>query len=142
MSKMSNKNRILEPGWTTTAQYVRAIDGDTIQFKIERTFNVRLRDIDVIEKNEEGGLAATEFVDNLMSDAKEILVFIPTNDPTKLIDIVSFERVVGDVYVDNTHLNELLRSSGYEKKSLERVSKVKYVERSDCGQNSVVDIDK
>ena len=110
---MDDKER--EPGYSTIVNYVRAIDGDTIEFEIRRTFNIRLRDIDVYEKNTELGKEATCFVDNLLSNAKRILIFVPSNDPIRLMDFNSFERIVGDIIVDNKHLGEILKENGYEK---------------------------
>ncbi len=105
----------LECGLTTEVDYVSAIDGDTIELKIERTFKVRIRDIDVIELKQQGGKEARAFVDNLLSSAKTIKIFVPSNDPHKLMDIQSFERLVADVYVDGCNLASLLKTAGHEK---------------------------
>jgi len=105
----------LEPGLTTVVDYIRAVDGDTIEFKIERTFKVRVRGIDAIELREQGGQEAKAFVNNIMHLAKEIKIFIPSNDKLKLMDIQSFERIVADVYVDGHNLADTLRTAGYEK---------------------------
>ena len=105
----------LEPGLTTVVDYIRTVDGDTIEFKLERTFKVRVRDIDAIELREQGGQEAKAFVNNLMNLANEIKIFIPSNDPHKLMDMQSFERLVADVYVDGRNLADILRTAGYEK---------------------------
>ena len=119
---MSKKNRqnskgrsALEPGLTLPVEYVRAVDGDTIEVEIRRTFKLRLRDINAPEKNTDEGVEATEFVDGVLCDGDSILVFIPTNSPDKLMDITSFERIIGDIYVDEELLQDLLREQGYEK---------------------------
>ena len=108
-------NKDLECGLTTEVDYVRAVDGDTVELKIERTFKVRIRDIDAIELKQEGGKEARDFVDNLLSQARTIKIFVPSNDPHKLMDIHSFERLVADVYVDGCNLATMLRTAGYEK---------------------------
>jgi endonuclease YncB( thermonuclease family) len=108
-------NRDMECGLTTEVDFIRAIDGDTIQVKIERTFNIRLRDIDIIELKEQGGKEARDFVTKQMEGARIIKVFIPSNDPHKLMDMQSFERLVADVYVDGRNLADVLRTAGYEK---------------------------
>ena len=105
----------LEPGLMLPVEFVRAVDGDTIEVEIKRTFHVRLRDIDVIEKREPKGREATEFATFKLVYGKDILVFIPTNNPEKLMDITSFERVLGDIYIDGVKLQDLLREHGYEK---------------------------
>lgn len=108
-------NKDLECGLTTEVDYVRAVDGDTVELKIERIFKVRIRDIDAIELKQQGGKEARAFVDNLLSQARQIKIFVPSNDPHKLMDIQSFERLVADVYVDGCNLADLLRTAGYEK---------------------------
>jgi endonuclease YncB( thermonuclease family) len=108
-------NKELECGLTTEVEYVRAVDGDTIEFKIERTFKVRVRDIDAVELRQEGGKEARAFVDQKMKEANTIKIFIPSNDPHKLMDIQSFERLVADVYIDGYSLADMLRTAGYEK---------------------------
>ena len=108
-------NKELECGLTTEVDFIRAIDGDTVQVKIERTFNIRLRDIDVIELKEQGGKEARDFVKKQMEEASTIKIFIPSNDPHKLMDMQSFERLVADVYLDGRNLADILRTAGYEK---------------------------
>lgn len=98
-----------EPGLSTEVNYVRTVDGDTIEFEIVRTFKIRLRGINVYEGDTEKGEEATEYVDGKLCDAEDIIVFIPSNDPVKFLDINSFERIVGDVYVDGRNLAGLLR---------------------------------
>lgn len=104
-----------EPGWTTEVEYIRPIDGDTIEVEVRRRFNVRLRDIDVYEISSDKGIEALDFVDGRLIDADKIILHIPSNNPTKLIDFNSFERAIGDVYVDGVSLSTLLRTAGYEK---------------------------
>lgn len=105
----------MEPGYCTKVDVVRVIDGDTIEFEIRRRFHLRLRDIDVPESKTEHGKKATEFVQKRLFDAEDIKIFIPTGDPLKLMDINSFERLVGDVEVDGKNLAELLRKNEYNK---------------------------
>jgi endonuclease YncB( thermonuclease family) len=114
-NRQDNKGRsALEPGLTIPVEYVRAVDGDTIEVEIRRKFKLRLRDINVPEKNTDEGVEATEFVDGALLAGDDILVFIPTNSPDKLMDITSFERIVGDIYINGILLQDLLREQGYE----------------------------
>ena len=105
----------LEPGILMPVNYVRTIDGDTISFSITRTFNIRFRDIDVYELDTKLGKEAKDYVATLLRFAKDIKVFIPTNNPEKLMDFNSFERIVGDIYIDNVSLKSLLEEKGYNK---------------------------
>jgi len=105
----------LEPGLMIPVNYLRTVDGDTVEVEIKRKFKVRLRDIDIVEKKESRGQEATEFVQLVLGYSDNVLVFIPTNNPDKLMDITSFERIVGDIYVSGENLAELLRDKGFEK---------------------------
>jgi endonuclease YncB( thermonuclease family) len=104
-----------EPGWITEVDYVRAVDGDTIEVEIRRRFKVRIQDIDIVESNSERGQEATEYVDDKLSKAREIIVKIPTNSPLNLMDVNSFERIVGEIYVNGRKLSTMLKRAGYEK---------------------------
>ena len=115
MRTMSDDNRILENGWITDVNYVRTIDGDTIVFNVTRTFSVRLRNIDVDELNTEKGQRAKEFIEDIMNHAGNIQIFIPTNDPERLMDFHSFERIIADVYINGRNLKDTLRKKGFEK---------------------------
>lgn len=99
---------MLEPGWTTKAKVINIIDGDTIEVEIKRTFNIRLRGIDICEKNTSKGQAAKRALsDEILDDY--VTIFIPTNNPEKLMDINSFERLIGDVYVGDRNIKEFLQ---------------------------------
>ena len=99
---------MIEPGYATQVDYIRSVDGDTYEFEIRRRFKIRLRDFDAPEKNTEAGVEMTEYVDDLFSKAEKIIVFIPTNSPLKLMDMNSFERLVGDVEIDGKDLKDTL----------------------------------
>jgi endonuclease YncB( thermonuclease family) len=107
----------MENGLITEVEYVRAIDGDTIEVKVERRFNIRLRGIDAVEHDAPMGQDAKACVDTALKNAKKIQVFIPSNDPKKLMDIQSFERLVADVYIDGKNLAELIRAEGLKKRT-------------------------
>ena len=104
-----------EPGLSTRVDYIRAVDGDTVEFSITRRFKIRLRGIDIYERNTAKGIDAIEYVDTKLLEAEEIIVFIPSNDTVKLMDMNSFERLVGDVYIDGRSLASMLRRKRLEK---------------------------
>lgn len=108
----------MENGLTTEVEYLRTIDGDTIEFEIRRIFKVRLRDFDAVELKSLLGEEARDFVDCLLSNAEKIQIFVPSNDPHKLMDIQSFERLVADVYIDGKSLADKVKAAGYEKTKL------------------------
>ena len=86
-----------EPGLVLVATVKRVIDGDTVEVEISRRFNVRIRDLLVAEKNTAKGKAAKDFLAKEIA-GEEVVVFIPSHDPHKLMDINSFNRLVGDVW--------------------------------------------
>jgi endonuclease YncB( thermonuclease family) len=112
---VSDGNRTLENGFITDVEYVRTVDGDTIEFCIKRTFKVRLRNIDVEEVNTDKGKLAKEFIEGIMEHAGRIQIFIPSNDSQRLMDFHSFERIVADVYINGKNIKDTLRKGGFEK---------------------------
>lgn len=90
-----------EPGITTKAKVIKVVDVDTIGFEITRTFNIRINGLLGAEKNTDKGKAAKAFLEALLKDNPELTVFIATHDPHKLMDINSFNRLLGDVWLPN-----------------------------------------
>ena len=75
---------------------------------MSRTFDIRLLGIDTDELDDKRGPLIQKFVQDELSNAKTITVFIPANDSTKFMDFNSFGRVLGDVYYDGKSLREEL----------------------------------
>ena len=93
-----------EPGITTKARVTRVVDGDTIEVEVSRIFNVRVRDLLVAEKNTEKGKLAKTLLSSAIKDS-DVPIFFPSNDPHKLMDMNSFNRLIGDVWlVDGTNM--------------------------------------
>lgn len=103
-----------EPGFCTLAKVISVTDGDTIKVELRRTFNVRLKGIDVFELDGEMGKAAKTFVKNLI-EGKEVTLFVPSNNSLSLMDVNSFNRIVGEIWVDNSNLRDILQKEGFEK---------------------------
>lgn len=106
----------MEPGYCTEVQFIRAVDGDTIEVEVTRKFKIRILGIDVAEKNTELGKRARSFVNDLLKQAKRILIHVPTNNPTVLTDIASFERILANIEVDGVDLKEVLHREGFDVK--------------------------
>ena len=106
---------LMETGLSTEVVFVRAIDGDTIELEIKRRFKVRLRDIDCPERNTDEGQEAKAEVEDLLSNAEKIIVFLPSNDPIQLMDMNSFNRLVGDLFADETNVADHLKKKGFIK---------------------------
>lgn len=109
-------------GLTTEATVVRIVDGDTIEVKIERTLNIRLTDgqkpnFNIAEKDTLLGQAAISFLQQIIPEGKTIKIFIPSENPERLMDINSFNRILGEIWVDGKSLTEVLTEFGYSNRS-------------------------
>ena len=106
-----------ELGWTTNAKLFRIIDADTIEIEINRTLCVRLKDLLAEEKEKDAGKTAKEWLVAQLPPGTELVVFFPANNPTKLMDMNSFERVLGYVWltINNvcTNLADYVVANGY-----------------------------
>ena len=124
-----------ENGLTTTAYIVSITDGDTVMVEVRRRFPVRIThpnpdglDFNSPEKNTPEGQRAIEFLAAQLGKSlltyrevlkeqfnKEITLFIPTNDPLKLTDINSFNRLVGEIWLDKRRLSDIMIEAGHAK---------------------------
>jgi endonuclease YncB( thermonuclease family) len=102
-------------GWTTHAEVVRVLDGDTIEVEIKRKITVRIRDCwchettrrqGTSEENKQKGLAAKQCMGALLAgcgvdDAiagSPVVCHFPTTAEQAFAEMMTFGRVVGDVY--------------------------------------------
>lgn len=107
-----------EPGITTKADVIKVSDGDTIKVQITRTFDVRVRGLLCAESDTDKGKEEKEFLTKKIGNT-EVTVFIPSNDSHKLMDMNSFNRLIGDVwaadgdniavYMDANNMGRLLK---------------------------------
>lgn len=102
-----------EPGWTSVGRVVKVHDADTITVEITRQVNIRLRNVDAYELQTEKGKEAQQRVEELVC-GKEVLFFIPSNRPLTLMDFNSFNRLVGDVWIDNMCLADFIKDNDYD----------------------------
>ena len=116
---LPNESSEPKEGWTTSALVTRVIDGDTIEVEIRRTFAVRLVDprgkFNVAERNTVKGQQAKSFLESTISD-NEVKLFIsagPSN--IKLMDINSFNRLLGEIWFNGNRLTDILMENGYGK---------------------------
>jgi len=106
-----------QPGVCLDAVVVDVIDGDTVRVEVKRTFDVRLLDCwcpesrtkDDAEKAR--GLAAKERTKALVG-GRLVRVLIPAGDPTRLLDVTTFGRVLGRIFVDGKNLAQQLVKEG------------------------------
>ena len=121
-----------QPGLTTELQVERVKDGDTLEVSFIRRFSLRMMHqnednliFQAPEKNTPEGQRAKEFLEDLLispvslsyeSDSslwKDITVFFPSNDPTSLMDMNSFERLLGEAWVDGQNIGKLMLDAGH-----------------------------
>ena len=104
------------------AKLVRVIDGDTIELEIDLGFSItmkrkiRLLNIDTpeiyhpsCEKEREHGLEATNFVKEFLSN-QEIIIKTHKDKTGK------YGRILAEVFIDNTCLNDRLLIEGFQKR--------------------------
>lgn len=100
-------------GWTSQVKLVRFIDGDTLEVELSRRFSIRILDPDnynnnkwgAEEKNTVAGQRAIEELSKLISPGDTITVFIPSNNPISLMDIQTFNRLLGEVWFYDNESN-------------------------------------
>lgn len=97
-----------EPGIAFQARWVRAIDGDTAEIEITRRVSVRIRGVNTPERKEPGYGVAKQTLEDIGRRGKIFTVFVPTNGTIELMDFNSFNRVVADVFSDNTDVAQYL----------------------------------
>ena len=106
-------------GLCLRARYVRCRDGDTVEVSVAhsaRIWAIRLIDCWCAEKNTPAGVAAREYAESVLQDVEDLHVFIPFDElgPNLLRGLVSFDRILGEVWVDQTKtLNEMMVSAGH-----------------------------
>lgn len=83
-------------GWSTQAQVVRVLDGDTLEVEITRRVRVRLLDCWAPETRDPGGPESTANLTRLLADGDvTLLVPMQTEDVS---DIWTFGRALGYVW--------------------------------------------
>lgn len=109
------------PGLCSPIKIIRVIDGDTIKVELTRTFNVRLvhansksQQFNCPEKNTAEGQEAKVFVESVVKD-KDITLFVPTGEDQKLMDINSFNRILGEIWINDKSNNESNNESNSER---------------------------
>lgn len=102
----------MKAGYSTYARFIRALDGDTYEFEVVRRFKVRLLGIDTPEMNTEEGKNYKKIAREILEKAQEVVIFIPSGTNLELVDINSFNRLLGEVYVDGKSMKDLLMPLG------------------------------
>ena len=102
-------------GLTARAVVDRVIDGDTIVVMVQWPVTIRLRDCWAAEQNTEAGKEATAYMDGLTPVGSKIVFQAASKDADSLGDLMSFGRVIGDVWVDgrDESVSEIMVSAGH-----------------------------
>lgn len=118
------------PGICKTAQVIRIEDADTIEVEVKFKFSVRLIGpggkrvyLDAPEKNTSAGVIAIKRVIELLTNEnwnneigaprfKEVIIFIPENDPYELMDSNSWSRLNGEIWIGDKRLGDILLEEG------------------------------
>jgi len=118
---MGKGHRQPEPGWTTQAEVVRVIDGDTVVIEIRRQVHVRLLDCwcpesrttNLAEKAR--GMAAKQYVGELLKKlGRKVLAYIPADPTLNLSHEFTLGRVLGRIWLaDGRELSAAVRAAGH-----------------------------
>lgn len=106
-------------GLTARATVDRVIDGDTIDVLLTLPVRVRLLNCwspEVRGPTAAKGVKAKRFVESIlaaMPDPPSVVVSIPSGQADALGDVLTFGRVLGDVFVDGQSLAELIIHAGH-----------------------------
>jgi endonuclease YncB( thermonuclease family) len=105
-------------GATLKVYLERVVDGDTVEATVSFKIKVRLIGVNAPEKKKPGWLKFKNrlkeliwgecFDDGESSDWQEATLFIPNNKPVTLLDVVTFDRILGEIWVDGENINAIL----------------------------------
>ena len=106
-------------GITTKGSVVNVVDGDTLDVEITRTIRVRLKDCwcpetrtrDLVEKKK--GLAAKDHLKSLLSDSKDVVLFIPADSDGDIKDVFTLNRVLGYIFIDSQNVSSRMVADGH-----------------------------
>ena len=106
-------------GITTKGSVVNVVDGDTLDVEITRTIRVRLKDCwcpetrtrDLEEKKK--GLAAKAHLESLLSDSKDVVLFIPADSDGDIKDVFTLNRVLGYIFIDKDDGSSRMGADGH-----------------------------
>ncbi len=108
----------------TPAEYLGAVDGDTLRWRLPVLGEIRLRLADVnCPELSEGGISAKQYVDQVCNNGHDsVQLWIKTGGDTNkdgrvsLLELLrsatSFERLIGTVFIGSFDLRELLFQRG------------------------------
>jgi endonuclease YncB( thermonuclease family) len=112
----------LVPCWQTEAEVTRVIDGDTVEVQIVRNIRVRLKDCwapetrtrDEDEKRR--GKESRRYLEGLI-DGRTVLLRVETDRDVG--EMLTFGRVVGEIYLNREDIGDLMVRSGHATKKKE-----------------------
>lgn len=104
-------------GVTTRGTCVHVVDGDTIDVEVRYVTRVRLFDCWAPEKNTTSGRESAAALKTRLLN-QPVVLFVPTSSARSLADVLTFDRVLGYVWVQGEHesISEWLVRQGYATK--------------------------
>jgi len=109
----------MKQGLVTKIKIIKWRDADTPIVEISRQFPVRLIDtdkegqFDCPEKNTNEGKIAKLFAETFTANRDDVYLYIPSNNPIKLTDIASFDRILGEIWIDGEKLTDILINNNF-----------------------------
>lgn len=114
-----------EHGIKARARMHRVIDGDTVEVIVQYPVKIRLRNCWAPELNGDDKIAgqrAKEAVEMMAPSGTHLTVWIPTDEASSVGGVMTFDRVLGDVWIgeDEESLNEHLVQMGHATREKQR----------------------
>lgn len=109
----------MKEGLITKVKIVQWRDADTPIVEVSRQFPVRLIDTDkkgqfnCPEKKTVEGKKAKKFAESLVKNIDNIYLYVPSKNPIQLTDISSFDRILGEIWIEGDKLTDILINNGF-----------------------------
>jgi endonuclease YncB( thermonuclease family) len=103
-------------GLKTEVKVIRIVDGDTVEVEMVRRFNVRLTHPDGQFHTVDGSQNdkdASEFLEKYIKNSPGVVLFIPANNPNKLMDVNSFNRILGELFYQQQRVTDVMLEKGF-----------------------------
>lgn len=130
---MTTANQVPPAGWSTNAEVVKVIDGDTIKVKISRVVTIRILDCWTPESRtkdageKELGMAAKKYLQELLArHGNCVHVFIESAPDLQLSRVLTMGRFLGRVWLpppNNQEVAKVMRIAGHAAKTKEEQQK-------------------
>jgi endonuclease YncB( thermonuclease family) len=105
------------PGVTFPAEVQRVVDGDTVDVSVKLILRIRILDCWAPEKNTPEGKIASQALKDLLPKGTPIKFHVPLEKAKKLGDVLTFGRVLANIWKDSIDIGQTMVHNGYATKT-------------------------